>query len=552
MLSSYLTSSAQYAYGSAAVSDNSSFVGESGDGNQNSEEASAISARMLTLSPSYLEGWTSASNGIELGNCSLYQATENQTVFDPKDVSRYQFRVRDELSFIPVPVIAAGFIAKAGKNNFREARFKLNSNFKSHVDDYIQHLPLATTVIFKAVGYEGKTKWGRFLVSGALSYATMGLLVNGIKYTAKEMRPDGSTANSFPSGHTATAFVAATILHKEYGLTRSPWYSILGYSVATTTGVMRTLNNRHWISDVMVGAGLGILSTDLGYVFGGLIFKNKGIQRLELENDSDLYKHPSFVSFGLGATKMNNLTIPEELYSMWGFAPTDDGKLRIGTGTTAHFEGAYYFNPYFGIGGKGRVSIYPVRANGFNAWEIDQKVQSLYPVAEGVGDVTDQMATYSFDIGPYFAVPFSKRWVMRGNLSLGYMHMSDYDIFFTDVKDLKARDIRNWKEEDLEKFFKEGHFIGDAIGAEESKCLKYGLGIGVSWAYRENICLSMNFAYDYARAPFKAYYYSDLTGTVAYEETGDIMASMDAATSYCDTKMNYHMLGFNFGMTFSF
>ena len=56
---------------------------------------------------------------------------------------------------------------------------------------------------------------------------------NSENLTAKEMRPDGSTANSWPSGHTATSFVGATILHKEYGLTRSPWYSIAGYSLAT-------------------------------------------------------------------------------------------------------------------------------------------------------------------------------------------------------------------------------------------------------------------------------------------------------------------------------
>ena len=39
----------------------------------------------------------------------------------------------------------------------------------------------------------------------------------------------------------------------------SPWYAVGGYAVATFTGVMRVLNNRHWISDVLSGAGIGIL-----------------------------------------------------------------------------------------------------------------------------------------------------------------------------------------------------------------------------------------------------------------------------------------------------
>jgi membrane-associated phospholipid phosphatase len=58
--------------------------------------------------------------------------------------------------------------------------------------------------------------------------------------------------------------VAATFLHKEYGH-KSIWYSIGGYSIATTVGVMRVIGNRHWLSDVFVGAGIGILSTELVY-----------------------------------------------------------------------------------------------------------------------------------------------------------------------------------------------------------------------------------------------------------------------------------------------
>lgn len=55
------------------------------------------------------------------------------------------------------------------------------------------------------------------LVSDAFSATLLAAAVNGIKYTAKVPRPDGSSRNSFPSGHTAVAFMGATILHKEYG-----------------------------------------------------------------------------------------------------------------------------------------------------------------------------------------------------------------------------------------------------------------------------------------------------------------------------------------------
>lgn len=66
-------------------------------------------------------------------------------------------------------------------------------------------------------------------------------------------------------------FMCATILHKEYGML-SPWYSIGGYTLAGITGITRQLNNRHWIGDVLVGAGIGMISTDLGYFFSDLIF----------------------------------------------------------------------------------------------------------------------------------------------------------------------------------------------------------------------------------------------------------------------------------------
>jgi membrane-associated phospholipid phosphatase len=89
-------------------------------------------------------------------------------------------------------------------------------------------------------------------------------VVYSLKYTVGEARPDTGNKNSFPSGHTAQAFTAATFLSKEYGY-KSIWISIGAYTAATTVGVFRVLNNRHWISDIFVGAGIGMLSTELIY-----------------------------------------------------------------------------------------------------------------------------------------------------------------------------------------------------------------------------------------------------------------------------------------------
>ena len=69
---------------------------------------------------------------------------------------------------------------------------------------------------------------------------------------------------SFPSGHTATAFMGAEFLRKEYWDV-SPWIGVAGYAVAAGTGFFRMYNNRHWLTDVLTGAGIGILSTQAAY-----------------------------------------------------------------------------------------------------------------------------------------------------------------------------------------------------------------------------------------------------------------------------------------------
>lgn len=138
---------------------------------------------------------------------------------------------------------------------------ELSGGQRLRFDDYIQYIPSAT---FLGLGFALPSEHDfieRVCVT-ATSYAAMGILVNTTKYTIREPRPDRPEArNAFPSGHTATAFMGAELVRREYG----GWWGAGAYAIATTTALMRIYNDRHWTNDVLGGAAIGILSADIGF-----------------------------------------------------------------------------------------------------------------------------------------------------------------------------------------------------------------------------------------------------------------------------------------------
>jgi hypothetical protein len=135
---------------------------------------------------------------------------------------------------------------------------------KTHIDDYTQSLPAVAVYGLRIAGVPGRNN----LVDATLMYAmSLGIansVVEPVKRWTAERRPDSSDVLSFPSGHTATAFVSAEFLRQEYKHV-SPWIGAGGYAVAVLTGYLRMYNNKHWFSDVAAGAGIGILSTRATY-----------------------------------------------------------------------------------------------------------------------------------------------------------------------------------------------------------------------------------------------------------------------------------------------
>lgn len=136
--------------------------------------------------------------------------------------------------------------------------------FAAHLDNYTQFAPALAVYALNLAGIKGKHSLVDATGIYVMSTAIMGGSVFLLKKESHRLRPDGSGYNSFPSGHTATAFAAAEFLKQEYKDV-SPWYGFAGYAVATATGTLRMYNNKHWLSDVVTGAGIGILSTKLAY-----------------------------------------------------------------------------------------------------------------------------------------------------------------------------------------------------------------------------------------------------------------------------------------------
>jgi membrane-associated phospholipid phosphatase len=193
------------------------------------------------------------------------------------DAGKYLYKLSPKKLFVPLTFTAYGFLAR-GLEPLQDFDASLNTTLKggngSHtsIDNYIQYAPGLAVYALNVGGIKGRHNFWQRTIIYMLSNTLVGLTVESTKRLVKTERPDGSADNSFPSGHTAVAFAGAEFLYREYRDV-SPWYGVAGYTVAGTTGLLRMYNNKHWFSDVICGAGLGILATRLSYWLGPKIFK---------------------------------------------------------------------------------------------------------------------------------------------------------------------------------------------------------------------------------------------------------------------------------------
>ena len=180
-----------------------------------------------------------------------------------------QFKVADYGT--PTLLLSYGFLSLENKpvqnldKYVSHELLEADSNLSTRIDDYLRYVPVIVVYSLNILGVKGKNnlfdRTAIYLISNMFTSQSIDFL----KDKTHKQRPSQGDFRSFPSGHTALAFGAAEFMRLEYK-DRSPWYGYAAYSLAAATGALKMLKNEHWLSDVLAGAGIGILSTKASYL----------------------------------------------------------------------------------------------------------------------------------------------------------------------------------------------------------------------------------------------------------------------------------------------
>ncbi|MGY4384999.1 hypothetical protein ACVWYN_002035 [Pedobacter sp. UYP24] len=173
---------------------------------------------------------------------------------------------------VPGVFVGYGLLSLTGDNVLRRLDYSTHAelqedhpNFTSKIDNYTPFIPVVAVYGLDLLGVKAKNNIVDRTAMLASSFLVASAGAGSLKIITNRLRPNGADRQSFPSGHTTLVFMTAEFLNQEYK-DRSIWFSVAGYAIATGTGILRLYNNEHWVSDVVAGAGVGIISTKLTYL----------------------------------------------------------------------------------------------------------------------------------------------------------------------------------------------------------------------------------------------------------------------------------------------
>ena len=195
-------------------------------------------------------------------------ATEQSTDTIAATTSSADYQFRTTQLILPAALITVGTIGISNdwfckvKSNLRDGLEDwIGSDRELRIDDGLQYIPAAAFIGLDYLGVKAQHPLRERIAIAATSYVALGALVRATKWVFNEERPDSYARNSFPSGHTGTSFTGAELIRIEYG----PAAGGCAYALATGIAFLRLYNDRHWLNDVIGGAGFGILSARIGY-----------------------------------------------------------------------------------------------------------------------------------------------------------------------------------------------------------------------------------------------------------------------------------------------
>jgi membrane-associated phospholipid phosphatase len=175
----------------------------------------------------------------------------------------------------PALIIPATFIIYGGLKPVINDISKLDNRIMSHMQerypdfrgnaaDYLMWVPSASVYAMDAFKVKTAHNFKQHLILDAGSILITGGIGLGMRIISSNIKGFDSGNTGFPSGHTANAFRGAEILHQELKQ-NNKLLSYSGYVAATAVGVLRIYGKEHYLSQVVAGAGLGILSTKITY-----------------------------------------------------------------------------------------------------------------------------------------------------------------------------------------------------------------------------------------------------------------------------------------------
>ena len=269
-----------------------------------------------------------------------------------------------------------GFIQTFTHRDFNELPGPYRQNNHRWEDYGVALTPLAATWLMKICGVKSRSNTRRMITANGLSLGLTVGLAQTLRWSVREKRPDGLGTNSLPSVHSSLAYMGATILSREYGHI-SPWVTIGGYTAATGTQMLRIGHNAHWMNDIFLGAGIGVVSTNLAYFLTDKIIGAKGVRAMPF-SASELAQLQAWNNCPSGFRLVSGSETNGRTLDVEDFAEAAEGfdlagiKLRSSASITSGFEAEWFINNNLYLSAIGRYTMSQAKlefpTNAVTAW----------------------------------------------------------------------------------------------------------------------------------------------------------------------------------------